>query len=171
MVFETKRLRIRFLKETDKDLFFKMMNNPKVMHPIPLEVLSRKESDKKFNEIISQENSRLKNIWAITPKTENEFMGICGLLKNNEQDDEIAYRFNEAHWGQGYGTEIAEGLINYCFEKMNSDKVTADVNIINKKSVRILEKFMTPIKEFYNKKDQCTDRRYALNKIAYNNKK
>lgn len=42
------------------------------------------------------------------------------------------------------------------------DKITADVAIQNLNSIKILEKFMTAKKEFFNELDNCTDRRYEV---------
>jgi len=169
MIFETTRLRVRRLEKTDKDLFYEMMSNPNVMLPIPQKPMNRIESDDMFSELFLQKNPRLKNIWAVTKKEENIFLGLCGFLINNEKDDEIAYRFSEINWGYGFGTEIAKGLIEFGFKKMNSNKMTADVNTTNAKSIKILEKFMSKVKEFYNEKDQCFDRRYAVTKADYYN--
>ena len=116
MIFETKRLRIRKLQKKDKDLFFEMMSNPNVMLPIPQKPMTRLESDQKFNDLFTSSNPKTKNIWAAAKKENNEFIGICGFLINNEQDDEIAYRLLENNWGFGFGTEIAEGLIDYGFK-------------------------------------------------------
>lgn len=167
MIFETERLRVRKLEIADKDLFFNMMNNPNVMLPIPQKPMNRIESDKKFSELFLSKNPMLKNIWAVTKIEENIFLGICGFLINDDQDHEIAYRFNEENWGLGYGTEIASGLIEFGFKEMNSNKITADVNTTNEKSIKILEKFMVKTKEFYNEKDQCFDQRYCINKTDY----
>lgn len=164
MIFETQRLQVRKLQAIDKDLFFEMMSNPNVMLPIPQKPMNKIESDQKFLDLLSGSNPRTINIWAVAEKEKNIFLGICGFLKNDEQDNEIAYRFIERHWGLGYGTEIAKGLIDYGFNQMHSTKIMADVNVVNTKSVKILEKFMIATKEFYNEKDQCTDRRYAIHK-------
>lgn len=164
MIFETQRLQVRKLQAIDKDLFFKMMSNPNVMLPIPQKPMNKIESDQKFLDLLSGSNPRTINIWAVAEKEKNIFLGICGFLKNDEQDNEIAYRFIERHWGLGYGTEIAKGLIDYGFNQIHSTKIMADVNVVNTKSVKILEKFMIATKEFYNEKDQCTDRRYAIYK-------
>ena len=42
------------------------------------------------------------------------------------------------------------------------DKITADVDTRNLNSVKILEKFMTAKKEFFNQSDNCIDRRYEI---------
>ena len=164
MIFETERLIIRELKKSDSDNFFDMMGNPNVMIPIPQKTMTRNESDSKLNELITLEESTNKKIWSLIENKSNGFIGICGLLKNNENENEIAYRLREKYWGNGYGTEIAKGLIDFGFKNLNFDLVTADVNIENTKSVKILDKFLTKQKEFFNQEDNCTDRRYKLTK-------
>jgi ribosomal-protein-alanine N-acetyltransferase len=164
MIFETERLIIRELKKSDSDNFFDMMGNPNVMNPIPQKVMTKDESDSKLNELITLEKSTNKKVWSLIEKKSNDFIGICGLLKNNENENEIAYRLREKYWGNGYGTEIAKGLIDFGFKNLNFDLVMADVNIENTKSVKILDKFLIKQKEFFNQKDNCTDRRYKLTK-------
>lgn len=160
MIFETKRLVARLLKIDDKDDYFDMMGNFNVMSLIPRNVMTSYESDKHLKGLI--DNYPEKLVWAIEEKKSANFIGLCALLKNDSQENELGYRLREKYWGQGYGTEITKGLISYNFNELKFDKITADVNITNLKSVKILDKFMTPVKEFYNKEDDCTDRRYEL---------
>lgn len=164
ILFKTERLIIRTLQIADSDSFFDMMGNPNVMNPIPQKTMTKAESDSKLNELIALEKSTNKIIWSLVEKESTNFIGICGFLKNNENENEIAYRLREQYWGKGYGTEIAKGLINFGFKNLNFDLITADVAINNTKSVKILDKFFTRNKEFFNKKDNCTDRRYKLTK-------
>ena len=164
MIFETERLIIRELKKADSTNFFDIMSNPNVMNPIPQKTMTRKESDSKLNELITLEKATDTRIWSLIEKESNNFIGIGGLLKNDENENEIAYRLREKYWGIGYGTEIAKGLIDFSFKNMNFDLITADVNIENIKSIKILDKFLTKQKEFFNKEDNCTDRRYKLTK-------
>ncbi|APD06006.1 ribosomal-protein-alanine N-acetyltransferase [Flavobacteriaceae bacterium UJ101] len=166
MIFKTKRLIVRDLIESDRVDFYDMMGNPKVMNPIPMKILTKVESDQKFDEFVNLcKQKSEKKIWAVI--LENEFIGICGLIKNNENEDEIAYRFREKHWGLGYGTEIAEGLLKYGFEKLNSPIITADVFIENKQSMKIIEKFMEFHFEFFSKEWNCMDRRYKITRSEW----
>jgi ribosomal-protein-alanine N-acetyltransferase len=162
MIFETKRLYVRRLEETDEAQFFELMSNPNVMNPIPQDVLTKIESDAKLAALIALEKLSDTKIWCLCEKGNNKSIGICGLLKNDEKQDEIAYRLIETYWGKGYGTEIAKGLIDYCFDKMKSNLITADVYVDNVKSIKILNKFFTLEKEFFNADDNCMDRRYVL---------
>lgn len=162
-IFETDRLIIRNLIQADSDDYFDMMGNPNVMSLIPRKVMSREESNKHLNNFIGKDQTLTDTkVWGIETKNENEFIGLCAFLKNDENEDEIGYRLREKHWKKGFGTEIAKGLINFGFEQMKMDKITADVDAKNLNSVKILEKFMVQTKEFFNESDNCIDRRYEI---------
>jgi ribosomal-protein-alanine N-acetyltransferase len=162
MIFETSRLYVRKLEVNDDAAFFELMGNPNVMNPIPQKIFDKKESVSKLAELILLEKSSSTRIWCLCKKGSNDLIGICGFLKNDEKEDEIAYRIIEKYWGNGYGTEIAKGLIDYCFVNMKTDLITAYVCVDNIKSVKILNKYFTLRKEFFNAKDNCIDRRYVL---------
>jgi len=165
IIFETSRLTIRKFNMDDAPLFFDLMGNPKVMNPIPLKALTKDESDAKLNQLISeQDRPGDKQIWAMNLKNDSELIGLCAVLTNDDQEPELGYRIREQYWSKGYGTEIAVGLIKYCFLVLDKDIVTADASLKNKKSLAILEKLMSPKKEFFNKSLQCLDRRYLLSK-------
>ena len=119
----------------------------------------------KDNKLLHSEHaSSVNKVWAIELKEENEFIGLCAFLKNNDNDDEIGYRLRENYWGVGYGTEITKGLIDFGFKHLNTDLITADVYVDNLRSVKILEKFFKRDIEFFNAEDKCTDRRYKLSR-------
>lgn len=164
MIFETQRLNTKKLKEVDEHLFYDLMSNPNVMSPIPKNVLNKKESDLKLKELIDLEEVTDTKIWSLCEKSSNELIGVAGFLRNNENQDEIAYRIREKYWGKGIGTEIAKGLIDFGFNNLNCEMITADVYIENLKSVKILSKFMTKEKEFFNEEDNCIDARYCVRK-------
>jgi len=162
-IFETDRLIIRKLKETDSDDYFDMMGNPNVMNMVPLKVMSREESDNHLNDFLNtNQNQSDTKVWGIEIKNGNEFIGLCAFLKNNENEDEIGYRLREKYWRKGFGTEIAKRLISFGFEQLKMKKITADVDTKNLNSIKILEKFMSSNKEFFNESDNCIDRRYEI---------
>ena len=164
MIFKTTRLYTRKLQQADENLFYDMMSNSNVMSLIPQDVLNKEESNLKLRELIELERSSETKIWALCINGSNEFIGIAGFLKNNENQDEIAYRIQEQYWGKGYGTETAKGLIDFGFHILNLELITADVYIENLKSTKILMKFMAKEKEFFNLADNCVDVRYFVKK-------
>ena len=88
-----------------------------------------------------------------------ELIGTAAIVEENE----IGYRFLEKYWGQGYGQEIADGLINYAFGKLGVEKVIAFVEPENIGSVKILERTVLEfIKEYIHPDDGKLVRYYEL---------
>lgn len=169
MIFQTNRLLIRKLTRTDKELFFELMGNPNVMNPIPRKTLSKPESDKRLEEFIRLEAFENNKIWCLTAKGNSDLIGVCGFVES-EGSFEMAYSLRETCWKNGFGGEIAKGLIEYGFEKLNLDKIIAEVNIENLYSLKILDGLMTPMHDTINTQDNCTDRYYELLKENWKKK-
>jgi ribosomal-protein-alanine N-acetyltransferase len=172
-LFETERLEIRGLKSDDKEHFSELFTDPKVLELIPQKAFSEDKITTIFNKSLSFDLSDLNNqkcACGIYEKGHTELIGLALFLINDDDEKELGYRFRVNYWGKGYGTETTKGMLEYYFKQMNVSKVTADVNIANLGSVKILEKFMKPVREFFNERDNCTDRRYELEKTTGYNK-
>ena len=165
IIFKTERLIVRKLVKTDQYFFTELLSNRDIIDAIPQKAYSQKEIDNRFQEFLSA-SSEIKdlkrNVWGIIEKDKNELIGLCLFLTNNEKDRELGYRFRKLCWGQGYGSEIAKGIIDFAFNNLKLSKITADVWVENLVSTKILEKYLHPVKEFYNERDACTDRRYEI---------
>jgi RimJ/RimL family protein N-acetyltransferase len=164
-IFETERLSVRELAPKDKNFFIELVSAPEIIEPIPQAKWSSEEVLERFEEFRSyshsiQESERV--VWGVFEKDLDELIGLCGLLTNDENDREIGYRFRKPFWGKGYGIEVTRNMIQFCFQDLNIEFLTADTNVTNVASVKILERFFTPVREFYNEADKCTDRRYEL---------
>lgn len=165
MIFETDRLSIRKLKKCDIEGFYDMQSNPKVMQHVK-KFMNRSESEnelQKFINYYTNENCFF-NIWAVEQKSNNNFIGICGVYENDKSEFEIAYRLREIYWKKGFGSEIAKNLIKYCFENENLHEISAYVRVQNYGSINILEKEMNFIEEFYCEKAKSSERLYKLKK-------
>jgi len=165
IIFQTTRLDIRTFKPVDKGYFVELVTKPEIIAPVPQLPMPMSLIDEKFANAINPKSEILENetsIWAICEKGKEELIGLCALLTNDENDRELGYRFRVEYWGKGYGTEVTKGLIDFCFQNLQLEKITADVNIENIASAKILNKFFKPVREFFNENDNCTDRRYEL---------
>lgn len=168
-IFNTERLQVKELEEKDKEFFIELLSAPEIIEPIPQVKWPMEEILAKFKDFSTYaENplSKEKVIWGVYEKGKSELIGFCGLLTNDENQREIGYRFRQKYWGQRYGTEVTGNMIDYCFNQLGLDQISADVNIENIGSVKILEKFFTLVREFYNETDDCMDRRYLLKNNA-----
>ncbi|MDG1040994.1 MAG: GNAT family N-acetyltransferase, partial [Polaribacter sp.] len=77
-------------------------------------------------------------VYAVERKLDTAFVGTIALVKD-KNDDEIGYRFLQDYWGDGFGTEVCQGLIEYCRNK-NIIKLTAYAVDKNSASKKILQK-------------------------------
>lgn len=167
VIFKTERLRIQTLEEKDRSNFIELLTNPKIVDPSPEQKIDAKEIERKFKTNLKLKkipNKGIDNIWGVFEVGKNEMIGLGAILSNELNDWELGYRLMVKSWGKGYGTELAKGLIDYSLLNLSFDKITADVDISNKASVKILEKYMNLEKEFYNSEDKCIDRRYEIRK-------
>ncbi|WP_196887406.1 GNAT family N-acetyltransferase [Aureivirga sp. CE67] len=175
LLFETERLEVRQLNIKDFDYFKELVTAPEIIDPVPVKRWSDAEVEERFENFTNypvNPNEKETVIWGVFEKGNEELIGLNGYLTNDENQREIAYRFRKPYWGKGYATELAKNMIVFCFETLENQVLTADVFIENIGSVKILEKFFNPVREFYNEKDGCMDRRYILTKEDWiNNKK
>ncbi|AZQ64767.1 N-acetyltransferase [Flammeovirga pectinis] len=173
IIFKTERLEIRQVTKKDLDFFIELMSAPEIIDPIPQPKLAPEVIIQRFNNVTDYSIAPLlkeKVIWGVYESGKDELIGLCAFLTNEDENREIGYRFRKKFWGKGYGTELTKNMITYCFTVFELDIVTADVDTKNIGSVKILEKFFHPFKEFYNEDDGCTDRRYILKKEDWLNK-
>ena len=169
-IFQTQRIKVRYLTHSDIEGFFNMQSNPNVMRYVK-PTMNYEESKKELERFIDYYSSDdiFFKIWAMENIRSKEFLGICGVYKNDYKEFEIAYRLREQFWGNGYGGEIAKGLIQYCFEELKLLELTAYVYKNNIGSCKILEREMKFEKEFFSKKTNSWERMYKLKEADWNN--
>lgn len=171
-IFETNRLLIKELKPEDFPFWTELLTDHRIIDPIPQPVFSEGEIKKKFEQNLNAKKNIVDNervIWGVFVKGDPALMGLCMFLTNDEGDREIGYRFRVDYWGKGYGTEMTKGFIEFCFNELRLDKITGDSAIENIGSIKILSNFMHPVRDFFNPRDNCTDRRFELLKSDYLN--
>ncbi|MFT7155387.1 MAG: ribosomal-protein-alanine N-acetyltransferase [Parvicella sp.] len=171
MHFSTNRLHFRKLIESDRAGYFDLMGNPNVMHPIPTKTMTKVESDAHFDTAVhtdfSTSDRKLLAVDVINGQTN---IGIGAFLFNDLGEPEIGYRLREQFWGNGYGSEMAHGIIEYGFNHMNYEIMTGDAAVANIPSIKILEKYMNMRSEYYSEEYKCVDRRYEVTKEQWNEK-
>ena len=159
ILFETERLIIRSLQSVDKKYFAELFTDPKILELIPQKAFTENQITDRFNKNLNLDLSALntqKCACGIFEKANPEMIGLALFLINENGEKELGYRFRANYWRKGYGTETTKGMLEYYFQQMNVSKVTADVNIANLASVKILDKFMTPVEEFHNQRDKTS---------------
>lgn len=143
--FETDRLSMKEITWTDLENIHGLLLIPEVDEFNTLGIPDSIEVTRKLiAPVIHSQNTKPRTAfeWTIRLKTSGEFIGLAGMHLSNDKYrlGEIYYKFHPDHWGNGYATETAKGLIKLGFEEFKLHKVEAGVAVGNTKSVRVLEK-------------------------------
>ena len=80
--------------------------------------------------------------WAVVEKESGRMIGTGGFSKIDAKNDlvEIGYVLSAAHWGKGYGSEIAAFLLRFGFEVLQCQRIEARYMVENGASRRVMEK-------------------------------
>ena len=142
IVFQTPRLILRRFTEADAPLLLQLNSDPEVVkyvHEPPLET-----EEQALNILVNVIMPQYKNDlgrWAMHTKSDNAFIGWCGLKYRPEYDEvDLGYRMIKTAWGTGYATEAAKKTLEYGFNTLNLKIITGRAHIENIASIKILEK-------------------------------
>lgn len=164
VIFETKRLSVRKLLMSDFKPFHEMHGNHKVMQYVRGKAMTYEENKKELPTLIQKYDDQDNDFWifAVERKEDSNFVGTVALVKDDQGNDEIGYRFLEKYWKNGYGFEIAEGLVIYC-QKIGIPKIVANVVCKNEASTRIIEKLgFDFVGEFVSDDLKLPERKFIL---------
>jgi RimJ/RimL family protein N-acetyltransferase len=156
MIFDTERLKIKKLSKEHVHEFHRIYGDKAIMEKIPAPVCNFEESKAELLSIIDAYktyNHRLR-VWGAFLRDTEQFIGVCAAISHSAQCRDIGYRILKEYWGQGFGTELTDGLIKYLKQDHSLECLTACVDKNNIASVKILEKRMTFEKEEYDS-DTC----------------
>ena len=129
-----KNLGIRIFDISDLDSLIDIYNNQNVMKFIPSSITKWGEIE--VNEKFRQRTDR--KLFVIIRLEDSILIGEAAIFEflENEKSFELGYIIDEKFWNKGYGREICDLLISYCFEELNANSVIARMyndNIASKK--------------------------------------
>jgi RimJ/RimL family protein N-acetyltransferase len=141
MIYETERLLIRQLKTSDINPFHDMQGNPNVMKYTDGTAKTYDEDVIDLKRVIDFYDVPENDFWvyAVERKNDKAFLGTIALIKDDDANDEIGYRFLEKYWNNGYAFEALMGMIDYC-KQLNLKEIVAEVIIENEASEHIIKK-------------------------------
>ena len=90
----------------------------------------------------SQAHPRTNFDLAVVHTATKELIGGAALQLTDSDllHGEIGYILHRDHWSQGYGTEVAKALLEFGFQDLGLQRVTATCDPDNIGSARVLEK-------------------------------
>ena len=149
-ITESERLLLRELNPSDAEEFYALNANPKVLQYVIDEPFESVDAARERLENYDEYEKHGYGRWAVIRKSDEKFLGWCGLKFHDEYID-LGYRFFEEEWGKGYATESAKACIEYAFNELGVKQLVARAAKGNDASVRVMEKLGM---EFW-KRDIC----------------
>lgn len=144
--FETERLILRSWRDEDRGPFHLMCSAPEVMRWLGA-LPNREESDAGIDRCIACDKEFGHCFWAIELKSDGAFLGFCGIKRVKDDGiepdpgtPEIGWRLRRDAWGQGYAREAAIASMDYAFDRIGADFVTAFTVPGNKASWGLMER-------------------------------
>jgi len=143
-ILETKRLVLRHQVIEDLDDLWALYCNPNIRKYIPDAPQTRVEAQEELEwHMHGHPKHPDLGLWATIHKDSGKFIGRCGLLPwtiEGQYDVEVAYTIAEEFWGQGLGTEAAQAILQYGFEKLNLSRLICTINPNNVASLTVAKK-------------------------------
>lgn len=143
IILETKRLIFRLQVIEDLDDLWTLYCNPNITRYIPDAPRSRDEARMELEWFLHGHPKHPElGLWATIHKETGKFIGRCGLLPwtiDGWDEVEVAYTLAEGYWGQGLGTEAANGILRFAFETLNLPRLICLIDPENIPSQRVAE--------------------------------
>jgi ribosomal-protein-alanine N-acetyltransferase len=152
-LLETDRLYFREFTIDDAQLLIDLNSNHLVTRYTGDGPVANIEASKKIlTDIIFPQYKNKIGRWAVHLKSNNEFIGWCGLkfiAEDNEID--LGYRFFQNRWGKGYASESAKAVMDYGVNTLELKNIIARAAKENIASIKVIKK----LGMIYLKDDMC----------------
>lgn len=138
---ETHRLWLRQETVHDTDAVFAILSDPKVTEFHDLETfIQPKQAQTLIQRRIERFQSGRGVRWGIAHKPHPTLIGSCGFIwLPSTGTAEVGYELASSFWRQGIMTEALQGILDYGFEQLELQRVTAQVMIDNSASKALLQ--------------------------------
>lgn len=134
----TDRLVLRRWSDADRDAFYALNVDPRVMETIG-PVMNRADSDSFMDRIEQRFDEHGFGLWCV--ELAGEAIGFTGFMAPWFRDGvEIGWRIRADHWGKGYATEAATECLRHGFDDLGFPEVISFTAAGNVRSRRVMEK-------------------------------
>jgi len=144
ITIETKRLKLRKLTFNDVDaIFTHLKSDERVTDNLVKGVhLDVEETYAMVKEIIDEYDNLSFYSWGMEIIESGELIGLIDIYNLNSEESkcEVGYSIGYNWWNNGYGTEALEAVVNFAFNNLKVDIISATHNLDNPASGRIMEK-------------------------------
>jgi ribosomal-protein-alanine N-acetyltransferase len=144
LILNTKRLMIRHLETGDLDSLYALYRDPDIRRYFPDGTRTLAQTQEELEWFLHGHPKRPElGLWATVERSTGAFLGRCGLLPwtiAGAPEVELAFLIDKARWGEGFGTEAAQGIARYAQESLDLRRLVCLVTPGNAASVAVATK-------------------------------
>ncbi|MAU01317.1 MAG: GNAT family N-acetyltransferase [Anaerolineaceae bacterium] len=141
IILETERLILRHMEMTDLEVLFALYRDPEIRRYFPDGTLTYEETREELEWFLNgHPNHPQLGLWATIYKPTNQFIGRCGLLPwtiEGREEVEVAYLIDKTFWRQGLGSEAAQAVAQYGFNKLGLSRLICMIYPANQASQKV----------------------------------
>ncbi len=136
------RVRLRWLRPEDCEDLFSVFGDPAVMaywsHPAWEQLERAREY---IRDIHAGFAARQLFQWGVAELDSDIILGTCTLCSYSAEQKraEVGIILGRASWGRGLGREVLNLLIPFAFEEMDLERLEADIDPNNERSLALFE--------------------------------
>ena len=127
----------------DLDDLFALYRDPEVTKYIPDAPRTYQEAREELEWFQDGHPKRPElGLWATIHKETGRFIGRCGLLPwtiDGQAEVEVAFALTKSSWGQGLGTEAAQGILDYGFDQLGLSRLICLIDQDNQASIKVAQ--------------------------------
>ncbi|HEY6466414.1 MAG TPA: GNAT family N-acetyltransferase [Candidatus Acidoferrales bacterium] len=140
----TERLLLRRWRDSDREPFFRINSDPRVMEFLP-RLFLREESDQMIDRCERHFEDNGFGLFAVEIVGGAPFIGYIGLSAITfsapfTPSIEIGWRLAHDHWSKGLATEGAREVVRCAFKELKIDSLVSFTSVTNVRSRRVMEK-------------------------------
>lgn len=153
IIMETDRLILRKISQDYYKDIANILQDIEVMYAWE-KSFSNEEVQDWIDKNLKRYNNEGYSYFLAINKENNKVVGVMGPLIENINDEKfigVAYILNKNSWGKGYATEGVSACIKYAFDKLNADKVIAQIRPSNINSCNVVKRLNMKIQGEYIK--------------------
>ena len=141
---ETPRLLLRQWRDSDREPFAALNDDPAVMEFFPARI-PRAASDESVENARRAIEERGWGTWALELRETGEFIGFTGLsipkrVLPFSPCVEVGWRLAKAHWGKGYASEAAIASLRAGFDVIGLEEIVSFTALANLRSRAVMER-------------------------------
>ena len=138
----TTRLELRPHRTEDADFMVTLNSDPEVTRYVPDGPLGDvREAIKIIESLRAQFVDRRIGRFIVIERATGKRIGWCGLKWIEELNEiDLGYRFLRSFWGKGFASEAAKACLDYGFNSLSFEKITAQIMPTNIASIVLAKK-------------------------------